>query len=276
MESITFGICTYNRKDILVKSARSLSLVRGIKTVHIRIYDDCSSEYDEAFLHSLFPDAVSITRQKENLGADRNTSVMYEDFLASGDEWLFNADSDLIYRADLLETMENMKGHCGGFMTFFNCISHEDIGETELFTEKESVGAAGCFFRRDVVQLILDSIRVRSVSFDTGFSRVLRKNGYPLYASRHSMVQHIGITGFNSANIVFDYGRGFIPDSQINANIIEDTFEAYVTSVHAFRSRRTFWAYNFVTSTIPRKIDRYGRVIKETIENRSKAKKQSG
>ena len=71
MESITFGICTYNRRQILMNSAKSLALVRGIEKVHIRIYDDCSNEYDEAFLRSLFPDAVSITRQKVNLGRIR-------------------------------------------------------------------------------------------------------------------------------------------------------------------------------------------------------------
>ena len=268
MESITFGICTYNRRQILMNSAKSLALVRGIEKVHIRIYDDCSNEYDEAFLRSLFPDAVSITRQKVNLGADKNTSLMYEDFLKSGDEWLFNADSDLIYRADLLEAMESLKEECGGFMTFFNCISHGDVREAGRFVEKDSVGAAGCFFRRDVIQLILEKMKVRSVSFDVGFSKVLRRNGYPLYACRNSMVQHIGVTGFNSANIIFDYGRGFVPDSQVNAQIVEDTFEAYVASVREFSRRRSFWAYNFITSTIPRKIDRYGRVLRELNENR--------
>lgn len=265
--TITFGICTFNRKDILIKSARSLSLVKGIENVHIRIFDDCSTEYDEAFLHELFPEACSIVRQKKNLGADKNTSVMYEEFLKSGDEWLFNADSDLIYRSDILDAIQRFSEPCGGFMTLFNCISHKTVSGTELFDIKDSVGAAGCLLGRDVVRLILDRIKYRSVSFDVGFSSLLPENGFSLYASKESYVQHIGVTGFNSSNLVFDYGKGFRCDSLVNAGIIEDTFEQYVEHVNLFKEKTSWKLFNSVV-TIPRKADRYCRTIREMMEKK--------
>ena len=100
---ITFGICTYNRKDILVKSAKSLNAISGIEKVNIRIYDDCSSEFDETELRALFPTAKSIIVRPENVGADMNTALMFEDFLTTEDEYLVVADADLIYRRDCLQ-----------------------------------------------------------------------------------------------------------------------------------------------------------------------------
>lgn len=262
---ITFGICTFNRKDVLQKSVQSLLHVKNIDKVNIRIFDDCSTDYDRTFLEELVPEACSIKQNQRNVGADKNTSIMYEDFLKSGDEWLLNADSDLIYHSDIIDEILRYQDKCGGFVTLFNCINHNDISHTELFDIKESVGAAGCLLHRDVVELILNSIRYRSVSFDTVFCKVLRENGYNLYATKQSFVQHIGVTGFNSGEISFDYGRNFQCDSLINAEIIEYTFETYAKKVNQFKNKKNWRIYNSF-AIIPRKIDRYGKKLREIMD----------
>lgn len=254
INGITFGICTYNRKGILEKSAKSLALVNGIENIHIRVYDDYSTEYDENFLKALFPNAEQICVQPQNGGADKNTALMYEDFLKSGDEWLFNADSDLIYRTDILDAIERFSEQCDGFMTFFNCINHNTVEtvNNELIV-KDSVGAAGCLLRKDVVQFILDNTKSKRFGFDVGYCKLLRENGRKLFATNESYVQHIGVSGFNSRNIIFDYGENFICDSAVNAAIIESTAEEYIRVVEKYRKTASWKVYNFVVS-VPRRV----------------------
>ena len=257
---ITFGICTYNRKNIVSKSAASLAKVRGIENVTIKVYDDCSTEYNEDYLKAIFPKGTEIIRRISNGGADINTSEMYEDFLKGNDEWLFNADSDLIYRSDIIDAIQEYKDKSKGFMTLFNCINHHTIGESDYFYEKDSVGAAGCLLRRDVVELILKHIRYRVTGFDVGFSKLLRNKGYKLLATKQSFVQHIGVSGFNSRNINFDFGESYICDDRENGQIIEETFEEYIKRINRFREKFSWKAFYFITS-IPRRIRKIFRIL---------------
>ena len=51
---VTIGIPTYNRKELLVVMATSLYKSELGDAVNIRVYDDCSAEYDALFLKELF------------------------------------------------------------------------------------------------------------------------------------------------------------------------------------------------------------------------------
>lgn len=267
---ITFGICTYNRKKIVENSAASLKNIIGIGDVNILICDDCSTEYDEVFLKSIFPDNARIIKQNVNTGADKNTSLMYEEFLKSNDEWLFNADSDLIYRSDIIETIKYYKDKSSGIVTFFNSITHNTIGDNEYFLEKDSIGAAGCLLHRNIVKLILKNIQYRDFGFDVGFSKLLRKKGYKLFSTKESYVQHIGVSGFNSRDIVFDYGHNFHCDSVRTGQIIENTFESYIQSIKKFKETKAWRVFYFIHS-IPRRVRKILWMIKKRItssENR--------
>ena len=252
---ITFGICTYNRKKIVEKSAASLKKIKGIENIKIVVFDDCSDEYDVNFLRSIFPISAKIIRQEKNNGADKNTSIMYEYFLKSDDEWLFNADSDLIYRTDILDAIKYYMNKSHGFMSFFNSINHRTIGRNGCFVKKDSVGAAGCLLNRDVVKIILENIKYRNIGFDVGFSKLLRSKGYYLNTTEKSFVQHIGVSGYNSRDINFDYGENFWIQNMYNADSIEQTFEQYVKSVNAFR-QKTSWKIFYFFISIPRRIKR--------------------
>lgn len=245
---ITFGICTFNRKSILEKSVASLKNIKDIEKANILIVDDCSTEYDESFLRNLFPSA-RIIRQKHNKGPDKNTSIMYEEFLKSDDDWLLNADSDLIYRSDIMGAIQQYKDKSKGFITFFNCINHNTIGKKKYLVEKDSVGAAGCLLHRTIVKYILDNISFRNNGFDVGFSKLLRDSSIRLYATKDSYVQHIGVSGFNSKDITFDYGENFRCDSLKNAEILEETFETYLKTVNKFKKRKSWKIYYFLTSS---------------------------
>lgn len=107
MIKLTVGICTYNRKYIIENTSKSLNEINNIDKINMKVYDDCSDEYDIEYLKKLYPTAIKIDGSNKNLGADYNTKRMYQDFLESDDEYLFNADSDLIFNKNLLEVIEN-------------------------------------------------------------------------------------------------------------------------------------------------------------------------
>lgn len=238
--NIAFGICTYNRKNVLLKSAASLKRIEGLETVHIRIYDDCSTEYDKNFLETVFPMAESIHMNDTNVGADKNTSLMYEDFLSSEDDILLNADSDLLYAPNIIREIQNEVNKGVRFFSMFNTPNHKILGIlSNGFVEKRTVGAAGCVLTREMVKMVTEGIEDKTRNFDTNMCTLLRNKGYPIIVTDRSYVQHIGISGQNSDLFSFDYGMGFEYGTKENADAIEWAFEMYIKNISDFK-RSTF------------------------------------
>ncbi len=230
---ITFGVCTYNRKEILMRSAKSLCAISGIEKANIRIYDDHSSELDRDLLLSYFPNAKSIVIRSQNVGADMNTSLMFDDFLKTGDDYLVIADADLIYRTDCLKIIEELIPETDGFFSLFNTPAHptkKAISTT--LVEKDYVGAAGCCIHRSLVYKIKQQVGDRKSFFDWRFCDCLRNNGIRILTAKDSIVQHIGGAGQNSKYVYFDYGMGFRCDSLENAQCIEDLFEEHMSKIY--------------------------------------------
>lgn len=236
---ITFGICTYNRKDIIEKTAKSLYEIIGIENINIRIYDDCSKEYDLGYLKKLFPSAKTIVSSKKNLGADANTRNMYLDFLSTEDDFLFNADSDLIYNPNILKELEKLITQTDGFLTSFNTFAHPIIRElNENFVEKEHVGAAGTFMTKRVARLIVNSINEYNQKFDWSFCKLLRDNNIRIFCTRNSLVQHIGFIGQNSNITSVDFGSNFEMTSLTNAKILETYIEKFFVAYYEEKKRK--------------------------------------
>lgn len=251
---ITFGICTYNRKDILLKMASSLKQIEDFNSINIRIYDDCSTEYDLEFLRKVFPDAKTIIRHDKNLGADKNTAYMYNDFINYDDEWFFNADSDLIYRKDILSFISDCIDNSLQFFSLFNTLNHKAVGSAnDFFVKKNYVGAAGCCFNKNLIKTIIREVNDAHINFDFKFCDYLRNNGYDIIVSKESYVQHIGVDGYNSTNIFFDYGQNFKCDSMVNGIIIEETFERYMTLVNTFKNSYK-WKIYYSVGSLPKRI----------------------
>ncbi len=234
MKSVTVGIATYNRKSILTKMAASfyLSNLSGAE-VHVRVYDDCSSEFDGEFLKTLFPGAA-VRVNKVNLKADLNTFGMYEDFLTTGDDYFFNADSDLIFRKDWLSFCLDHIEETQGVMSIFNTKNHPavaDSGNPE-FVLKEHIGAAGTFFKRERVKEIVGSLSDSDRKMiDWSFSKYFTENGLKIFCSRESYVQHIGLAGQNSSLTAIDYADGFTVDSIENGQILNDLLHDFTENL---------------------------------------------
>jgi glycosyltransferase involved in cell wall biosynthesis len=232
--TITIGIPTYNRKDILKVMAASLYNSALDIPHNIRVYDDCSTEYGYSELKEIFPSAVSIKRNAVNLKADKNMYQMYADFLLTGDDYFFNADSDIIFNRQWLNVAIDLLKKTEGILSIFNANSHSvcKVIDKDLCI-KEAVGAAGTLFARERLAELLNnfnSLESAGKNFDWKWSEYFRKRNIPIYCVNNSLVQHIGYEGQN-ANVYFDVGRNYKVESVEDGQVINDIFERYLDGI---------------------------------------------
>lgn len=276
MVSVTIGIVTYNRKSILEKMAKSLYLSDLTSAnVNIRVYDDCSTDFDKKYLESIFPNAF-IHINKENLKADLNTFSMYQDFLKSNDDYFFNADSDLIFRKDWLTFCLNNIEKTDGVLSIFNTKNHKTIIDSNLpdFVLKADIGAAGTFFKREKIQSIVTSLSLgKQKKIDWAFSQLFLNNNISIYCSKESYVQHIGLIGQNSSLVAIDYADNFKVDSIENGQIINDITNSFLTDVTVsvqkslMHSKFYKFGYYVLFPVVLLKKIRNSKNIKKTLKN---------
>lgn len=224
---ITIGITTYNRLDLLTKIAASLYDSKLMYPYSIRIYDDASSGLSRENLLGLFPNAVSIHCHEKNQGSDANLWYMYNDFLNTNDDYLFNADSDLIFAHDWLNVLMEKIYETDGILSLFNTNRHGDLKQTGVFVEKESLGSAGTCFTRERVKEFVEALSQSNTKFslDWKWSKFFRDRGVRLCATRQSYVQHVGFEGYNSSFGNVAYGQGFLVDTLYNGQVLNDVLE---------------------------------------------------
>ena len=222
--NITIGITTYNRKSILKMMAKSYheSNLFGAN-LHVRIYDDKSSEFNKDFLKDLFPEASTIVVNEVNKKSDLNILSMYQDFLTTDDDYFFNADSDLIFDTGWLQYILDNFDKTDGILSVFNTLNHSVVAEDGLFLQKKDIGSAGTFFSRERVQQIVSfSNASDNLLLDWGFCKKFIDMGVRILCSKRSYVQHIGLNGQNSLSCMADFGENFCVDTITNGQIIND------------------------------------------------------
>jgi glycosyltransferase involved in cell wall biosynthesis len=228
---ITIAVPTYNNFNLLKIMSASLYQSDLSMPHNIRIYDDCSTEYGVNELRELFPTAVSIHRNTANVRADRNIYIMYKDFLATSDNYFFNADSDIIFNKKWLSTAFNLLSETKGVLSVFNASSHpvkRILGNGLCI--KETIGAAGTLITREKVADLLtvfdheDSV----LSFDWLCSQYFTSHGIDIYCTNSSLVQHIGYHGQNYVSGFFDYGMNFDVEDAKTGQTINDIFELFL------------------------------------------------
>ena len=226
--NLTIGITTYSRPDLLETMAASLYECEGIELCNVRVYDDDSPVWSGEYLRKVFPEAKEIVRRKKNLGADGNMYQMFLDFLATGDDLLLIADSDLIFRPDMLPCLINIISASDGIISLYNSAVHPSTRECSVngtaCVEKEHIGAAGTVITKELVTLVTRNVPASS-SYDWDWSRFLRERKIRLLVTKESLIQHIGVHGQNSSSFVTEYGLHFYPGSRSNEVALVDFFE---------------------------------------------------
>lgn len=227
------AIPTYNRKSLISCTSLSLSYVRNLNYDDVYVFDDCSDEYDENFLKSIYPGANVIV-SPSNLGADKNIEKAYRYFLDSDYDYFFNADSDILFSENIISIIENIIGSLNEdnpiLFSLFHTKNHFVIGEynQDLFFKKD-VGACGTIFNKKAILLFIDKLPLnydkQFPSVDHAFCSIYKEYGRPVLCTKKSYVQHIGIHGQNSNDFQFDYGVGFPVENLVNAKAILDLYE---------------------------------------------------
>jgi glycosyltransferase involved in cell wall biosynthesis len=237
---VTIGVPTFNRKALLEIMAASLYKSNLSASPNIRIYDDCSTDYGREFLGELFPSAKSIIVNKTNLKADKNIYQMYADFLSTGDDYFFNADSDIIFTSQWLNIALETVKKTDGVLSLFNSNSHcsYKILDDELCL-KNTIGSAGTLLSRERMEEMLSYFKsIKEVKgFDWQWSEYFTNNGIRIYCLNKSLVQHIGYDGQNTG-LYFDIGKNFKIESIEDGQIISDIFEKSMSAIMVKEKKR--------------------------------------
>jgi len=217
---------------------QSLSLMNGLENCNVRIYDDCSTEFDKAFLTKLFPYAAEIKVRNRNVGASMNIFLIFRDFLKTNDDVLFMADSDLVFDPNCLTFIQNYFQYTDGFLSVYNAANHKSFAEKTImgnvYCEKEMVGSAGSVFSREIVKDLVSNLPHKNgLGYDWAWSHYLHNiKKTKMLVSKRSYVQHIGFYGYNCNGLsTMDYGLNFQSENIINSNIIIKHLEDLVLTM---------------------------------------------
>jgi len=220
--SLTIGITTYNRRDVLETVARSLAQVDGLAQARLWIVDDCSQEFDAAFLRALFPQAEVFRASENSGGADFAMHRLFDRFVQHGEGYLLNLDADLLASRHLVTKCRQIieldqRADRPGLYSLFNTASHPALAADGEFLLKRSVGAAGTLWPRALLAEVLQNVPA-SNKYDWDWSAYLGRRGVPIRVTRRSYVQHLGRVGQNSRSFAgMDHGEHF--DDYRNDNL---------------------------------------------------------
>ncbi|HEX4585480.1 MAG TPA: glycosyltransferase [Burkholderiaceae bacterium] len=212
--ALTIGITTFNRRAMLEAVAKSLAQVDRLEQAQLWVLDDCSQEFDVAFLQRLFPQATVLRAGQNSGGADYAMHRLFRHFVENGSGYLLNLDADLLASRRLvdrcLRIIEASRA-CPGprLVSLFNAASHPTIGTDGEFLIKRSVGAAGTLWEHGLLADVLRHVPA-SRKFDWDWSAYLTRRGVPIRVTPRSYVQHIGRVGQNSRSFTgMDHGEQF-------------------------------------------------------------------
>ncbi|MCL2485376.1 MAG: glycosyltransferase family 2 protein [Endomicrobia bacterium] len=218
---LTVAIPVYNRKEILEITKRSLYECNNVDKAKIMVFNDCSTEFDGAYLKNLFDKYdVEIINREKNLRADANTYYILHDFLASDGDVLFICDSDLLLRPDTIDYILNNFPKTDGFLSLYNSRLHEDLCYDEDFVYKRDVGFAGICVSRKLLELFVKKYDKPANALDFKMSEYFITSKIRLLAAKKSLVQHIGFYGQNCKNMFEELAENFVPLSDYNKDII--------------------------------------------------------
>lgn len=230
---LMIGITTYNRKDIVLLSSKSLYEVDNLNKKDIYVFDDCSTEYDVNELKKIYYNS-NIIEFSKNVGADKNIERAYRFFLDSDYDFFFNADSDLIFNKDILIKINKIISKLNKkepiLFSVFNTKNHLTLKDYDKdLLVKKNVGAGGCVFNKEAIKLFIKDLPKDysniNMAVDHIFCKIISESNYNILCTKQSFVQHIGLIGQNSNAFLFDWGENFEVDSLTNAKAILKIYE---------------------------------------------------
>jgi glycosyl transferase family 2 len=241
--TLTIGITTFNRRQILEAVAQSLARVDGLEHAHVWVLDDCSKEFGADVLQRLFPRAEVFRATRHSGGADQAMVRLFERFVATGSGYLLNLDADLLASRGLVDQCLRIIGSADtasrrGLYSIFNTASHPAVGTDGEFLLKRSVGAAGTLWQHGLLAEVLRNVPV-SRKFDWDWSAYLTRQAIPIRVTRQSYVQHIGRIGQHSRSLTgMDHGVAFDGYEEHNLAVFFDHTHEALLQMHTEQNAR--------------------------------------
>ncbi|MEH1741599.1 hypothetical protein V6948_15580 [Fusobacterium varium] len=166
--------------------------------------------------------------------------MMYKDFLETEGDYLLQVDSDMIYNEEFLSIIQKITKlkekavyslYNSTLHDFFQNIEEKYIDKIE-FGRKRDIGGACVLFSREIIEEIINNIKIKKqdfTSYDYKWSRYLNSRNIPIYVSKISFIQHLGLGGQNNKKIsTIDLGRGFIPSNKEDGQILLEYYEKVI------------------------------------------------
>jgi len=210
-QPLTIGISTSNRRALLETFARSLAQVERLDQARLLVMDDCSQEFDGAFLQQLFPGAQVIRAPSHSGGDDFSTHRLFEHFARHGSGHLLNLNVHLPAARNLVERCLEVIacGRSPGQPCLYSLISthrHDAIATNEPLVVKSVAAAAGTLWEHGLLSDLLDNVPV-SRSFHLHWNAYLARRGIPIRVVEMDRAQAFdGYEGYNLAAF-FDHTR---------------------------------------------------------------------
>lgn len=258
---IMFAMATYNRKETLETCIGSLSKIDNLNEIDLFVFDDCSSDYDYDFLQEKISFAKKIVRRDMNLKADKNIYNMYLDFLNSEYDYLFETDSDMLFNKDIIyllkQVISSMKSN--QVISFYNSNNHDVSNERPIyingikFLSKKDIGSAGVLFSRLAIEKIVKNVDISNgfSGYDYKWSEYLLNNGFSIYVSENSYLQHIGFIGQNNDGIKgLDIGYNFTPTNNEDKDFLFRQYENIISNYTRFVQENIFIKRNKIPNFI--------------------------
>jgi glycosyltransferase involved in cell wall biosynthesis len=215
---VAIGVPTFNRRHMVELSAASLRSSSIPHGTTLLVVDDASTDYDVAYLKSIYPEFADIRRRSTNSGgASFACRDLMRQLLETDAEALLVLDSDLLVSTNFLATGISLLPETDGVLSLFNTPNHPVIGARGRFVLKKSLGSAGTLWRRDVAAKVFGAVPA-DPEWDWRFSEFLVGAGIEICVTRDSLVQHVGYADGQHCNFLSgDWGVGFAESDARNA-----------------------------------------------------------
>lgn len=251
---VAIGVPTFNRRHMVELSAASLRASSIPHGTTLLVVDDASTEYDVAYLKSIYPEFADIRRRSANSGgAGFASHDLMRQLLETDAEAVLVLDSDLLVSTNFLELGISLLPETDGVLSLFNTPNHPVIGARGRFVLKKSLGSAGTLWRRDVAAKVLAAVPA-DPEWDWRFSEFLVGAGLDLCVTRNSLVQHMGYSGGQHCNFGYgDWGVGSsdsdarnayrlaerqLADSQARFRRLQEQIDALSHEVYKLKDRK--------------------------------------
>ena len=167
----------------------------------VHVFDNGSRQFSISDLQIWFPYA-SVHPIDTLHDADMATRKAFEHFITSSNiSTLINLDSDSLLHPDWSNFINQVLPLSDGALSLYHSSApwHKSFNCNEVTCQKNSTGALGMVFRRDVIVQALKVVQASKEkerdSFDWALCSYLQGAGKKILVPRHSLVLHYGLHG---------------------------------------------------------------------------------